>query len=98
MTVSDQKSPNKWENYGIRGEVCNIVEDYLLKRTQRVPIDEVFKDPWKISYGVTQGSILVPILYFLDINSLWKIGSYTEFYLWKKIYYISNKMEHLFIM
>jgi hypothetical protein len=81
---------NKLEKYGIRGLTNKWFQSYLLNRTQFVEISHVtgstqrklFSTSRKNSSGVSQGSILGPLLYLLYINGLSKKIPYVQMVLY----------------
>ena len=56
--------------FGVTGTALKWIESYLTNRTQRVKIDDMESDPVALKRGVTQGSVLSPILYTLFTSHL----------------------------
>ena len=69
-TVNHEILLKKLEHYGIRGNALNWFKCYLSNRYQKVKIGNTLSDERKIIHGVTQGSVLGPILFLLYINDI----------------------------
>lgn len=62
---------------GVRGHALEWFNSYLLKRCQAVPdINGVLSDKAVLKCGVSQGSILGPLLFLVYINDLTNIADY----------------------
>ena len=57
----------KLNNYGIKSNVYNLLKSYLTNRYQYVCINNNSSTLKQIKYGVSQGSILGPLLYIIYV-------------------------------
>ena len=61
---------SKLNHYGVRGASYQWFKSYLTGRQQYATTAHLKSDLCSINYGVTQGSVLGPILFLLYINDL----------------------------
>lgn len=55
----------KLKYFGLHASAVDFLNDYLLERSQRVVLDNIFSDVLSLNRGVPQGSILGPLLFSL---------------------------------
>ena len=60
----------KLKQFGIRGVLLDWIKDYLQDRKQRVVIDGQISEWISILSGVSQGSILGPLLFLIYTNDI----------------------------
>ena len=60
----------KMKHFGFETSTIKQFEFYLSKRKVLICIDNVFSDVGTLNYGIPEGSILTPFLFFLYVNEL----------------------------
>ena len=67
----DEGSPVlKLKSHGMGNSIINWIEQWLTDRRQRIVVDGEVSSWKSVLSGVTQGSVLGPILYWVYINDL----------------------------
>ena len=67
-TVNRNILCDKLNNYGLRGNINNLIKSYLTNRKQFVSINGKDSEVHDITCGVPQGSSLGPLLFLIYIN------------------------------
>ena len=91
-TVNHDILLHKLDHYGIRGSILNWFKSYLTNRKQYVDINGESSKIKEISCGVSQSSVLGPLLFLLYINDLPNISLFADD---TNIYYESNSLQDL---
>ena len=73
-TVNHELLLKKIENYRIRGIAYSMIKNYLSNKKQTVKINDNYSAFRDIEIGVSQGTILGPLLFLLYIHDIFEIG------------------------
>ena len=57
---------------GIGGSFINIIDEFLLSRTQKVCVGGQYSGAKNILSGVPQGSVLRPLLFVIYTSDMWQ--------------------------
>ena len=68
--VPHQRLLHKLDHYGIRGTTPNWIQNFLTNRTQKVVVDASSSQSAHMRSGVSQGTVLGPLLFLTYINDL----------------------------
>ena len=80
-TVNHEILLTKLEHYGMRKVINSWFRSYLSDRRQSIETDKCISETETIVCGVSQGSVLVPLLFLLYINDIHKSSKEFTFYL-----------------
>ena len=72
---------SKLEHYGVRGTALRWFKSYLSNRQQYVEFNGISSESCEIKCGVSQGSLLGPLLFLLYINDLCNVSKVVDFIL-----------------
>ena len=68
--IDDTRLIAKLSTFGVSPLSLKLLYSYFSNRTQRIKVNENFKDRTDYEFGVAQGSILGPILYNINMTDL----------------------------
>ena len=68
--VTHNRLKHKLDFYGIQGNLLGWLESFLSNCTQKIAVDGTYSPCSAVISGVSQGSVLDPILFLLYINDI----------------------------
>ena len=80
-TVNHKILLQKREHYGIRGNVLSWFQSYLTGRFQYVSVNGHVSTTLPIICGVSQGSVVGPLLFLIYVSDLASVSKVLKFYL-----------------
>ena len=99
-TVDHNILLKKLFHYGVRGNNLKLLQSYLQNRKQYIACENFSKTEFKnVVYGVTQVSILGPLLFLIFINDLCHLTPLLEAILFAddtNLFYLHNNVKELF--
>ena len=81
-TVNHNILIEKLDYYGIRGVTKDWFISYLTDRYQYVSLGQTESDPHPVSCGVSQGSVLGPLSFLVDVNDFSYYSEILDFHLY----------------
>ena len=85
---------HKLRFYGLDGSTLLLFESYLSNRRQYVEIDEMQSETLPVKIGVSQGSILGPLLFTIYINDFPHVSSIFKFIMYADDTTLSSTLNH----
>ena len=69
-TISHEILLDRLEEIGIADKALNLLKSYITNITYRTLINDIQSDEFQLKYGVTQGSVLGPLLFLIYLRPL----------------------------
>lgn len=97
-SIKHQILLTKLNMYGVRGIANKLINSFLSSRLQFTTYNGAKSDIHQIAYGVPQGSILGPLLFFIYINDIVNISHRSEMVLFaddSNVFFSDSNLQYL---